>query len=123
MSGFSLISSNLLIFDYLGFLQKFLYIPYLFGTVPQSYLRSYILGLSLSKAPNKTQFSTFRLCIFFQSTEASPASNHLMLVTLVVMTKNHLQMLPNVPRGERREGKKIPKSPLVKNHYSTVFSP
>ena len=41
---------------------------YLFGAVPQSYLRSCLLGLkSLGILPNKTYFSTLRLCISFQS--------------------------------------------------------
>ena len=45
--------------------------PYLFGTVPQSYLRGCFLAIAFTNAFNKTQFSTFRLCIFFQLTFSS----------------------------------------------------
>ena len=41
----------------------------LFEAVPQRYLRSCLPGLKSSESlPNKTSFSTFRLCVFFQST-------------------------------------------------------
>ena len=43
-------------------------LPYLFGAVPQSYLTGHAWGLSPQFCPqNKTQFSTFRLCIVFFS--------------------------------------------------------
>ena len=40
--------------DMTGQLNNNLYIPYLFGTVPQNYLRGYVPGFSSQYSPNKT---------------------------------------------------------------------
>ena len=52
-------------------------LPYLFGAVPQSYLTGHVRGLSPQFCPqNKTQFSTFRLCIvFFSQWSLTPHRN------------------------------------------------
>ena len=58
-------------FDYIFFFQpKLLYIlvlPYFFGIVPQNSLRDWILGYESSGGGslNKTELSTFRLCVVF----------------------------------------------------------
>ena len=56
-------------FNYLSFVTELLYIwflPYLFGSVPQSCLRGCLWGSHLQLCPSsKTEFSTFKLCIFF----------------------------------------------------------
>lgn len=57
---------EILFFNFLKFFfgKKFLYIPYVFGAVPESYLRG-CLSKSSVCAPNKTHFSVFRLHILF----------------------------------------------------------
>ena len=68
----SLISSNILLFWLPGFCgsqSSYIYwlLPYLFGAVPQKYLRDCLLGLNLQFCSvNKAQFSTCNLCMFFQ---------------------------------------------------------
>ena len=67
---FSLINSNLLMFQLPGLCDKSPYrswlLPYLLGAAHQSHVRGCVLGLSPQFClPNKTFFSTFRLRLFF----------------------------------------------------------
>ena len=108
MSGFSLMSSNVLIFDYmnsLGVLQKLLYIlapPLSLWNSPSELSERLYPRLKSSLMPQRKHNSQLLGCAFFflKSTKASLASNHLMPVIHVLMTKKHLHMLPNVPVGE-----------------------
>ena len=75
--------------DYLVFVVKTLMswlLLHLFGAVPQSNLRSCLLGLqSLGILPNKTYFSTLGLCISFQSI-ARLVSSEVRLLELQTVT-------------------------------------
>ena len=89
----------------IGVLQKLLYIlapPLSLWNSPSVLSeRLYPRLKSSLMLPNKIQFSTLGCAFFFfKSTKAPLASNHLMPVTHVLMTKKHLHMLPNVPVGD-----------------------
>ena len=78
---FSLINSNLLMFWLLVFVAKHpisWLLPYLFGTVPQSYLRGWLPGLSPQYVHWITHNSQLRLCIFFSRHTSchSPGISH-----------------------------------------------